>query len=113
MHAVWSLVKGQTVKKRRKEPETFRVGSNFNSKHRTTETGSKRIVEKNHVPSKVTKVDRVHVAALPNMEDSNPKWEITKSDALKHLTRELQENGKVKRLMGKLEEKKALLARHP
>ena len=79
----------------------FEVGGDFDSKHRTTETGPERTVEKNHVP------------ALPNLEDSNLTWEITKSDASKHPTRELQENGKVKGLMGKLEEKKAPLARHP
>ena len=65
------------------------------------------------MPSKVTKVDQVYVPALPNLEDSKLSWEITKLDASKHLTRELQENRKVKRLMGKLEEKKAPLARHP
>lgn len=65
------------------------------------------------MPSKVTKVDQVHVLALPNLDDSNPTWEKTKSDASKNPTRELQENGKVKGFMGKLEEKKAPLVRLP
>ena len=115
MHVVWSLVKGQNVKKRRKRNWTIEMLSkgDFDSRHRTIEIGPKRTIKKNHVPSKVTKVDQVHVPALPNLEDSNPMWDITKSDTLKHPTRELQENGKVKGLMGKLEEKKAPLVRHP
>ena len=96
-----------------KEPGNFRVVGDFDSRHMTTKTRPERIVEKNHMPSKVTKVDQVRVLALPNLEDSNPTWEITKSDDSKHPTRELKENGKVKGLMGKLEEKKAPLVRHP
>ena len=48
----------------RKEPRNFGVGGESNSRHKTVETGPKRTVEKNHVPSKVTKVDQVHVRRL-------------------------------------------------
>ena len=111
LYGAW--LRGEMSRRGEKEPGTFGVGGDFDSKHRTTKTGPEKIVENNHVPSKVTKVDQVHVPALPNLEDSNPTWDITKSNTLKHPTRELQENRKVKGLMGKLEEKKAPLVRHP
>ena len=106
-------LRGEMSRRGGKELGNFRVVGDFDSRHMTTKTRPERIVEKNHMPSKVTKVDQVHVLALPNLEDSNPTWEITKSDDSKHPTRELKENGKVKGLMGKLEEKKAPLVRHP
>ena len=47
---------------------------------------------------------------LTNRGDSNPTWESTKSEASKHPPRELQKDGKVYGLVGKIEEKKALLS---
>lgn len=97
---------------RRGGKETTKSGMERDSKsrHWAAGVGSEMMLESTCVSGKKGKLGRDHMPKLTNWGDSNPTWEATKSEASKHPLRELQKNGKVNRLVGKIKEKEALLS---